>query len=641
MGTLPTPTRSGHTFIGWFTAQTGGAQITANTIVPSSTTTYWARWQQNVTINLNANGGNVNPTSLSRAPGATMGTLPTPTRGGHAFVGWFTASTGGIQITESTIVPSGSVTYWARWTQNVTITFGANGGSVNPTTRTLRIGEPIGTLPIPTRAGFVFVGWFDTSVTTGGTQIASTTVVPNRNTTYWARWARTITFNANGGSVSPSSIDRVPGAPLGTLPTPTRSGFAFIGWFTTQTGGTQITAATNTPSNNTTYWARWGITITWNANGGSGGTSQNRVPGTSMGSLPTPTRSGYTFIGWFNTSASTGGTQITLSTIVPSSNTTYWARWQRTPITINLNANGGSVSPTSTSRTPGTTVGTLPTPTRSGHTFLGWFTAATGGTQITPNTIVPSTNVTYVARWTTTITWNANGGFVSPPSSSRNPGTAMGSLPTPSRSGRIFIGWFNTSATTGGTLTTQNTLVPHSNVTYWARWTDPARHLNFWSPSRVVNFRYVSTTQNPIDTTWRNAMNQGASNWATSAAPVSPSSNSTSNNRVTVENPAWTSFGRIYYRSTSGTSLNRFDIVMNRGSITTHATANRFNLNNIITSVFAHELGHAFGLRDGYAGSPLGGGNNGSIMNHGRVRNTVTRPTSFDITSVRILYDGF
>ena len=52
-----------------------------------------------------------------------------------------------------------------------------------------------------------------------------------------------------------------------------------------------------------------------------------------------------------------------------------------TPVTrvITWNANGGSVSPTSWTRQVGTALGTLPTPTRSGHSFQGWYTASTGG----------------------------------------------------------------------------------------------------------------------------------------------------------------------------------------------------------------------------------------------------------------------
>ena len=68
----------------------------------------------------------------------------------------------------------------------------------------------------------------------------------------------TVTFNANGGSVSPSSKSVTSGAAYGDLPTPTRDGYAFDGWFTAASGGAQITAsATVNISVNQTLFAHW------------------------------------------------------------------------------------------------------------------------------------------------------------------------------------------------------------------------------------------------------------------------------------------------------------------------------------------------------------------------------------------------
>ena len=72
-----------------------------------------------------------------------------------------------------------------------------------------------------------------------------------------------------------------------------------------------------------------------------------------------------------------------------------------TNYTVSFNANGGSVSPTSKSVSKGSTYGTLPTPTRTGYSFAGWYTAASGGTQITSGTTVSLTaNQTLYAHWT-------------------------------------------------------------------------------------------------------------------------------------------------------------------------------------------------------------------------------------------------
>ncbi len=69
-----------------------------------------------------------------------------------------------------------------------------------------------------------------------------------------------VTFNANGGSVSTGSKKVYINTPYGTLPTPTRSGYIFDGWYTSANGGTRITSSTNvTLTANQTLYAHWSI----------------------------------------------------------------------------------------------------------------------------------------------------------------------------------------------------------------------------------------------------------------------------------------------------------------------------------------------------------------------------------------------
>jgi len=80
----------------------------------------------------------------------------------------------------------------------------------------------------------------------------------------------------------------------------------------------------------------------------------------------------------------------------------YAGDWYYIPadLTVTFNPNGGSVTPTSKSVTYGATYGTLPTPIMNGHNFVGWFTAANGGTQITStNTVSMTANQTLYAHW--------------------------------------------------------------------------------------------------------------------------------------------------------------------------------------------------------------------------------------------------
>lgn len=128
---------------------------------------------------------------------------------------------------------------------------------------------------------------------------------------------------------------------------------------------------------------------------------------TQNGTLTLPkctfTREGYTFAGW----ATTASGEVAFADEEVVSNwdtgiTELFAKWTAKTITITWNANGGSVTPTSSTYTYNGTTITPPTPTRTGYSFNGWFTATTGGTEITEvgTANKPTENVTYYAQWT-------------------------------------------------------------------------------------------------------------------------------------------------------------------------------------------------------------------------------------------------
>ena len=140
------------------------------------------------------------------------------------------------------------------------------------------------------------------------------------------------------------------------------------------------------------------VTVSFNANGGSCSTTSRKVTkGAAVGTLPTATWSGYAFDGWY-TSAS-GGTKVTATTKV-AGNVTYYAHWTKnvTYCTVRFNANGGLCSTTSKTYASGSAIGTLPTATWDGYDFLGWYTAASGGSKVSESTVVTS-DVTWYAHW--------------------------------------------------------------------------------------------------------------------------------------------------------------------------------------------------------------------------------------------------
>ena len=97
-----------------------------------------------------------------------------------------------------------------------TVTFNANGGTVSPATRVVERGGIVGTLPVPTRNGYSFVGWFTSA--SGGTKVATTAVVTG-NVTYYAQWTK----NDDPVLVTPDPVTSDPVTPDPVTPDPVTS----------------------------------------------------------------------------------------------------------------------------------------------------------------------------------------------------------------------------------------------------------------------------------------------------------------------------------------------------------------------------------------------------------------------------------
>ena len=187
------PSRTHYSFDGWFTDPDNGTQITSSIVITSGGT-YYAHWTQTeVEVTFNANGGtldgNVSEDTVIVNYGSSIGVanLPTATREYKTFVGWFTDPDNGTQI-DGTETITADTTYYAHWnTQSYRVEFDANQGTLLPgeEEKLVQIGDQVGSLPVPTRAGFGFTGWY--TAASGGSRINETQTITG-DVTYYAHW---------------------------------------------------------------------------------------------------------------------------------------------------------------------------------------------------------------------------------------------------------------------------------------------------------------------------------------------------------------------------------------------------------------------------------------------------------------------
>jgi len=202
---------------------------------------------------------------------------PDPTRTGYLFSGWYTAANGGSIITSTKVTQTTTHTIFAQWTaKKTTITFNANGGTGGPSgnyTATYGQDMPWVYYEIPTRTGYIFTGYYDTSATTGGTQYytsdgyfpvpAQTWYKEVTSQILYARWSNTytVTFNSNHSYATPRSqtVTQTCGNKYILPPNPIRPDYLFSGWFTGGSGsGRQITTNTTVTETPTyTLYAYW------------------------------------------------------------------------------------------------------------------------------------------------------------------------------------------------------------------------------------------------------------------------------------------------------------------------------------------------------------------------------------------------
>ena len=514
---LPIALKEGFTFEGWY----NNANFTGSTLssIPAGWEgTLYAKWAEANTEHPQVifwflNGGTV---SVELPKYVTESyTLPIPTREGYVFDGWYSNSS--FTSAEITLITAGwEGSLYAKWieeTPEEVIYWVLNGGTVSGTLPAYVTSTY--TLPIPTREGYVFGGWYDNPNFSG---TALTSIPAGWKGTLYAKWelienTDDIKWELNGGSYKngtlPTSVSRRYTLPTAWSLNPPYDGCEFVGWYNNPdfTGNslTRINAGWEG-----TLYAKWDCSsstaevIFWYLNGGKVEDGSATVPsqetlwehfkakynsyfGTTldadMASASNFLYSGSYYwkkeVGTLMTDVDAGwkwlGDYIISLAGSPDNNDLWW----RTQLHAFFNAlsnytlGGYTAANYSVAGKPSAwgpayqaaqpvelpkyVVETyiLPTPVREGYTFRGWFDNANfEGYVLT--TIPAGWEGSLYAKWTqnapeTVIFWVLNGGYTRTTLPTYVTETYV--LPPLVKDGYIFAGWYDNSAFTGNSLT--------------------------------------------------------------------------------------------------------------------------------------------------------------------------------------------
>ena len=394
---LPAVTKEGYTFLGWFTQKEGGEKFTTD-YVPAGDVTLYAQYEEakptEYTITLDANGG---VSAVDRIQTSVYIEPAAPTREGYKFLGWFDAKEGGKQFTADYPL-TGNLTLYAHWEQEAaktfTIKFDAQGGSsVDEITGEKEVAIQ---MPVTTKEGYTFLGWFTKAE--GGKQVKDGYKL-TKDLTLYAHWEKkdtekknyTVTFDCAGGTmVNPETnltVNKYEKTDVeetvinvSNIPTPTRTGYTFDGWYTEAEGkGSKLTSYVMNA--NAVFYANWlevknTVRISFDTQGGLSIDAQEVTKGQQM-SLPTPVKDGYTFAGWYDQPDGQGGNKI--DTLSPDEDRTLYAHWTVTPtenctVTYKDGCDGKVFNDVVYSVAKGSATPNFGTnnPTREGYTFKGW-----------------------------------------------------------------------------------------------------------------------------------------------------------------------------------------------------------------------------------------------------------------------------
>ena len=478
-GNLPSTTKTGYTFSGWYLDnETFKNKIEETTKVstPNNHTLY-AKWDIiTYKITYNLNGGTLeNANKESYTIETPSFTLNNPQKEGYTFIGW--TGSNGNEASKTVTIEKGSTSdkqYTANWEANkYTVSFNSNGGN-DIASKEVTFGQNYGDLEKPKKQGFTFAGWYLDNETFKNKIETTTKVEIANNHTLYAKWTEGESEyivehykqNIEDDQYGEPEVETLT-AVTGSEVTPATKDYG-KGFETPNLKSAVVKADGSTIIKY--YYNRKLFTVTFNTNGGNSVENITAKYEKEV-TLPTTSKTGYTFKGWLNQEL-----EVT-SPYKVEDNVTLSAKWNVITYNITYSLNGGNLEEGITNPknyTIETASFTLNNPQKDGYTFTGW----TGSNGTTPNTTVTISKGTtgdkeFIANWKANeyiVTFNPDEGTVNPSSKTVTYNENYGQLPTPIKTGYKFNGWYTGLNGTGTKITEQSVVTITANQTLYASW---------------------------------------------------------------------------------------------------------------------------------------------------------------------------
>ncbi|MEJ8305937.1 InlB B-repeat-containing protein [Saccharibacillus sacchari] len=375
------PQKTGYSFGGWY----ANSELTqpfdfAATPIRADTKLY-AKWTINrYAVTFESQGGT--PIDAQNIDYGQHADEPTskPTRTGYAFGGWY-ADSAGTQLFDFAGTPiEAATTLYAKWTINTyRVTFDSREGT-KIADRNIEHGQKIAVPePQPTRVGYAFGGWYEDETLQQPFDFSGTEITGDK--TLYAKWTintYTVAFTTGEGSSAVNSQYPKHGDKLQKPDDPLRTGYTFAKWHMNVALTQPFDFEQMRVTDNLILHAEWTINsypVTFDSGGGTPVDTQN-IDYRKTASEPKnkPTRTGYTFDRWYADADLTEPFDFAKTPIQNA--TTLYAKWTINRYAVTFDTGNGTSVPAQTVDYGGKAAEPAETPTRTGHTFEGWYADA-------------------------------------------------------------------------------------------------------------------------------------------------------------------------------------------------------------------------------------------------------------------------